>query len=156
MHHETPLPLPLPLEVHISVCSQKLTSLCQTEMHRGCSSPTEATQRRDRNGTIKPSPRPSQPARLHRSTGWLLPGPWLHFPASFPFPPLHPNSLESTVRPSSHTLSIRCVYFFRDSRHIWSTYSGYSSATRHIPQDHFSGCYGDLLPSSDFQVAWQK
>lgn len=59
-------------------------------------------------------------------------------------------------RPSSHTLSIRCVYFFPDSRHIWSTYSGYSSATRHIPQDHFSGCYGDLPPSSDFQVAWQK
>lgn len=68
-----------------------------------------------------------------------------------PLPLLRASGVAS--RPSSHTLSIRCVYFFPDSRHIWSTYSGYSSATRHIPQDHFSGCYGDLPPSSDFQVA---
>lgn len=64
-----------------------------------------------------------------------------------------PPASRVASRPSSHTLSIRCVYFLPDSRHIWSTYSGYSSATRHIPQDHFSGCYGDLPPSSDFQVA---
>lgn len=27
------------LSVHISVCSQELTGLCQTEIHRGCRSP---------------------------------------------------------------------------------------------------------------------
>ena len=90
------------------------------------------------------------------------PGPGPAVPPSGPIPvsPAPPRTCAApppvsgvASRPSSHTLSIRCVYFFPDSRHIWSTYSGYSSATRHIPQDHFSGCYGDLPPSSDFQVA---
>lgn len=73
-----------------------------------------------------------------------------------PGPHAPPAAPRVAARPSSHTLSIRRVYFFPDSRHIWSTYSGSSSATRHIPQDHFSGCYGEVPPSSDFQVAWQK
>lgn len=124
--------------------------------------PTEATQGRDAGGTVAFSPR-------GRPRLWVLRGlarglaravgspPSLPAPPATPRltyaapPPLRASGVAS--RPSSHTLSIRCVYFFPDSRHIWSTYSGYSSATRHIPQDHFSGCYGDLPPSSDFQVA---
>lgn len=136
-----------------------LTSLCQTEIRRGRCSPAEATQGRDAGGTVALSP-PGRP-RLQVLRGLAQaagspPSP-LPAPPATPLltyaapPPLRASGVAS--RPSSHTLSIRCVYFFPDSRHIWSTYSGYSSATRHIPQDHFSGCYGDLPPSSDFQVA---
>lgn len=137
-----------------------LTSPCQTEIRRGRCSPTEATQGRDAGGTVALSPSrdsgPQVPA-VPPAAADLLPFPGLvppHCPSARivrPLPPLQASGVAS--RPSSHTLSIRCVYFFPDSRHIWSTYSGYSSATRHIPQDHFSGCYGDLPPSSDFQVA---
>ena len=136
-----------------------LTSPCQTEIRRGRCSPTEATQGRDAGGTVALSPpgRPGLQVRRGLAQAAGLPPSPLPTPSATPLltyaapPPLRASGVAS--RPSSHTLSIRCVYFFPDSRHIWSTYSGYSSATRHIPQDHFSGCYGDLPPSSDFQVA---
>lgn len=145
---------PLPLSVHVLVCSQMLTSLCQTEISRGRCKPAEATQGRyavDRRAQCSGAPGPAEP-EVRCGLAPTRPAPPVAPLLTHAAPP-PPGASGVASRPSSHTLSIRCVYFFPDSRHIWSTYSGYSSATRHIPQDHFSGCYGDLPPSSDFQVA---
>lgn len=131
-------PLPLALSIHVLVCSQMLTSPCQTEIRGGHSEEENCS----------PSFRPGG--------SWVLCSWGLTASMASPGTAAPPPASGVASRPSSHTLSIRCVYFLPDSRHIWSTYSGYSSATRHIPQDHFSGCYGDLPPSSDLQVAWQK
>lgn len=145
-----PLP-PLPLKFIFHFAPQSSQSLCQMEINRGCCSPIEEASQ---GGTAMKHSSPVLFAlRLPGCTGPPGDSCLALDRLLFSFLSLSPNSPESTVRPSSHTLSIRSVYFFRDSRHIWSTYSGYSSATRRIPQDHFSGCYGDLLPSSDFQVA---
>lgn len=59
--------------VHISVCSQELAGLCQTEIRWGCRSPSEATQRRDRPGTIKPSA-PASPAACKAARVLRVPG----------------------------------------------------------------------------------
>ena len=135
-------PLPFPFSLHVLVCSQMLTSPCQMEICRGHSG---GAQRSSHTQTSRPG---GSLSPLQLGTPCLYCLSWHGSPP--------PPSSGVASRPSSHPLSIRCVYFFPDSRHIWSTYSGYSSATRHIPQDHFSRCYDDRPPSSDFQVAWQK
>lgn len=162
------------LSVHISVCSQELAGLCQTEIRWGCRSPLGGHMEEGQEGNnqaqsslaIPPSRSfflflPSsrflslcllcnQPARLHRSSGWLALGsgpsaqsPLLSsfthcFPpnssSSFflmsppPFPLLLPApALSPGGRRWGHpVLSCPSARVFTCSvtgRHIWSAYS---------------------------------
>lgn len=100
-----PPPLPLKFIFHFAPQSSQVFARWKLTEAAVVSPIDEASPRRDSRETSKPCALCSPFARLHRSTGWLLPGPWLCFTGSFfPFPPSVPT-LQS--QPWGHPV-IRC------------------------------------------------